>query len=253
MKKNLRLREEAEAVTYGYYALAGSDFRAEVWEALKRTGNGAVCDLGGGANPLIPLDVLGAQGLEYTVLDISEAELQKADGGYTKVVADVTAPIGSELEGRFDVVFSKMLAEHLRDGVRFHRNVFEMLRPGGIAIHLYPTLYALPFLVNRFASERLAYQILQRVAPRDSWKESKFPAYYDCCRGPSPRAQRLLHGLGYRVRKYKGYYGHGYFNRLPLLRRASDLAAHALMRHPLNAFTSYALVVLERPRSVENS
>src|SRR5574337_235397 len=88
--------------------------------ALKR-----VCEIGGGANPLLNLGRLSQAGAEYTILDISQAELDKAPSGYQKVLGDIGSA-GFSLENRFDLVFSRMLAEHIRDAGQFHRNVLNL-------------------------------------------------------------------------------------------------------------------------------
>ena len=46
-----------------------------------------------------------------------------------------------------------MLAEHVPDGYRFHSNLFELLKPGGVAFHFMPTLYSPPFVINRLLPE----------------------------------------------------------------------------------------------------
>lgn len=49
----------------------------------------------------------------------------------------------------FDVVESQNVAEHVRDPEAMHHNIHAMLKPGGVAIHFFPTLFAVPFIVNR--------------------------------------------------------------------------------------------------------
>ena len=50
------------------------------------------------------------------IIDISAKELAKAPAGYRKRVLDVTQPLTGK-EGTYDLVFSKMLAEHVSDSV----------------------------------------------------------------------------------------------------------------------------------------
>ena len=77
-----------------------------------------------------------------------------------------------------------MLAEHVSDAEQFHRNVFKILADNWQAVHFFPTLYTLPFLVNYLAPEYLAEKLLNVFAPRDKYQNAKFPAYYRWCRGP---------------------------------------------------------------------
>src|SRR5512134_1215671 len=71
-----------------------------------------VCDIGGGANPLLSEDYIHQNGIDYSILDISETELAKASLNCAKIQADVASPEFS-VDQKFDLVFSKMLAEHI--------------------------------------------------------------------------------------------------------------------------------------------
>jgi 2-polyprenyl-3-methyl-5-hydroxy-6-metoxy-1,4-benzoquinol methylase len=115
---------------------------------IKQYGCRRICDVGGGSTPQIPFEFIQKYNLDYALMDVSENELSKAPPQYTKlIVQDITA---SELSvtDRFDFIFSRSLAEHLKDGKIFHQNIYKLLNPGGIAVHLFPTLYAFPFIVN---------------------------------------------------------------------------------------------------------
>jgi hypothetical protein len=53
--------------------------------------------------------------------------------------------------------------------------------------------------------------------------------------------------LGYEVIEYRGFFGHhGYYNRLPFLKRIHELKTDYLLRKPSPLFTSYAYVVLKK-------
>lgn len=205
-----------------------------------------VLEVGGGANPTFSLDFVAQYGLEYTVLDISADELAKAPQGYLKVLADITSPM-LELPGGYDLVFSKMLAEHVQSGETFHRNIYGLLASGGVAFHFFPTLYAPPFVVNRFLPERLSEGVLHLVqSGRDKeGHNAKFPAYYSWCRGPMPSQIRRFESLGYQVDEYIGFFGHdGYYLRLPLLAKVHRAFSSWLVRHPVPLLTSFAYVTL---------
>ena len=53
------------------------------------------------------------------VLDISGAELPKAPDTYHKVLADI-ASSDFDISDRYDLIISKMLAEHISDAEQFH-------------------------------------------------------------------------------------------------------------------------------------
>src|SRR5215216_2502079 len=91
-----------------------------------------ICDIGGGANPVLPLEFIEEKRLDCTVLDISREELEKAPIEYKKLVQDMEA-IDFPLREQFDFIVTKMMAEHVKNGKLFHKNIYAMLKPGGIA------------------------------------------------------------------------------------------------------------------------
>lgn len=235
-------------ITYDRSDRAWSQHYAQLVSLIRTQGLRRICEVGGGANPLLALDAIRELGLEeYTVLDVSAVELAKAPTGYRKLQADICGEISSTPEN-FDLVFSKMLAEHVPDAIAFHRNVRRLLRPGGLAFHFFPTLYALPFVVNRWLPENITKHLLSVLSPRDDYQHAKFPAYYRLCRGPTPLQLAALRELGYEVLSYTGYFGHeSYWRRIPPIARLSAWLSGWLLRHPNPWLTSFAWVTLRRP------
>ena len=240
------MRSGSTRVRFGYPIDAYTSYDATLKGLIEENACKSVCEVGGGANPALPLEYLKVRGIRYCLLDISAGELAKAPPGYDKIVADISAdsvPAG----GPFDLVASRMLAEHVPDARRFHRNVFGLLRPGGVAFHFFPTLYALPLVANRLLPESLS-TVAQRIfSPRDPVKEGKFPAYYRWCRGPNHAQMRKFEDLGYVVEEYAGFFGHGYYDKIPVIRTLHHLATQFLVRHPVRWFTSVAFLILRRP------
>lgn len=232
-------------ISFGRSQDAFDHYDSTLRDLISSHGCRSICEVGGGANPSLPLDFIKARGLRHCLLDISAEELAKAPDGYEKIVADITSdtpPVG----GPFDIVVSKMLAEHVRRPRQFHENVRSLLRPGGIAFHFFPTLWSPPFIANLLLPERLATRVLQLVSPRDLRQYAKFPAYYRWCRGPTATQRRRLERLGYLVERYTGFFGHGYYNKIPVVRGLHAWAADLLLRHPVAWLTSFAYVVLRR-------
>jgi SAM-dependent methyltransferase len=208
----------------------------------------SVCDVGGGAHAAFNLDEVAS--LEYTLLDISEAELGKSPDGYRKVHADIAEPgLGKVLGERFDLVLSNMVAEHVADPEEFHHNVLDVLRPGGIAVHLMPTMWEPAFVLNRLLPERAAAGLLRRFQParRVDADQGKFPAYYRWCRGPGQSHIRRFEGLGYEVVAVHGFFGTGYARRVPGVRAVVEAWTKTLMRRPVPWLTSYCVLVLRKP------
>jgi SAM-dependent methyltransferase len=239
--------ERHEAVAYATHYEMEEAFRSAVRAAIN-TGARRVYDVGGGAKPALARDKIEARGLDYVVVDVSADELAKAGQEYVRVQADAQdasamAALARD-RGAADLVITCWTAEHIRDPEAFHRNIHGLLAPGGHAVHLFPTLYALPFTVNRVLDARRSAALMYRVLPG---REVKFPAYYAWCRGPSARQLARLRSLGYDIESYTGFFGHSFYGRIGPLNRAIQGLSRGLVRHPVPALTSFALVVLQRP------
>ena len=235
-------------VEYGFWTEAWDRFLPEVRRLIAEAEGRRVCELGAGAKPALALEEVRAADLDYVLVDIDPGELAKAGDGYTKVVGDVTQPL--DLGAPFDVVVTKTLVEHVEDPARFHRNVLRLLRPGGRAFHFFPTLYAPPFVLNRFLPEALAERALRRAQPgrEPEGPSAKFKAYYRWCRGPTRRQIARFRRLGYEIERYAGFFGQsGYLERVQSLKELDERVARFLVRHPQPSFTSYAHVVLVKP------
>lgn len=243
----LRADARRPNVYYGDLTAADPHFRAEL-RRLMDEGARRFCDVGGGASPVVGLSKLEERGLDYVVFDASQSQLDRTPPGYQLFLGDIldSASVGqfAEQHGSFDVIVSRWTAEHMPDGRRFHEHVFSLLRPGGTAVHLFPTLYAFPFLLNRLLSQDLSRAIHARAFPNS---RTKFPAYYSWCRGPTGRQLRRLESVGFRVARYVGCFGHGMYGRVAPLHRAHKAVARMLLEHPVPSFTSFAVAVLVRP------
>lgn len=234
-------------ITYGRSEDALPGYRGFMAELIQKQNAHSICDIGGGANPVLDLDYIQQNRLNYCMLDVSQEELDKAPEGYDKVLADIASPeFSSKL--KFDMVVSRSVAEHMKDGSTFHKNILTMLADNGMAVHLFPTLYSPPFLVNCLLPESVADLMLSVLRPRDRYQHAKFPAYYSWCRGPTRGQIQRFEELGYDVVKYRGFFGHEYYKRVKWLQRLHSCLTDYLLRKPNPLFTSYACVVLQKPR-----
>jgi SAM-dependent methyltransferase len=234
-----------------------NDFRARLARVAGGRAGLAVCDLGGGAHPFFSPAEIAASQYDYSVLDISREQLAMVPAHCRRVECDIAGNIdaahdmcdgrSANLKGTFDLAFSNMLAEHVRDAAAFHRNVFAILKPGGSAFHLFPTLFTVPFLANLLLPERVATLANRVLSPATRRARAKFPAYYHWCRGPLPSAIRRLERIGFEVVEYRGYFGHSYYRRFPPLDRLHRWKTRLLEAHPLPMFTSYALLHYQKP------
>lgn len=219
-------------------------------ELAKEHGVTAVGELGGGASPLLADESTWGFVPTRAIYDISVEEMDKASEHLDKRQADLCTPLEGA-GGEYDLVFSKMLCEHLPDPEAFHRNCFHLLRPGGRSVHFFPTLYAAPFVLNRVIPEQTARKVLGVVQPGrlDNPLTEKFPAYYRWCRGPTPASLRRYEALGFEVEEWRAGFGHSYYSRLGSLDRLEQVKARALVKRPVRSLTAFATVVLRKPVS----
>jgi|GEM_PF-246812 len=243
-------------VRYALSNEADDQFRQTLVRLAESVSGGRVCEIGGGANPALPIELVERLGIEYTVVDVSQEELEKAPDEYRKICADITQP-NHGVEGPFDLIFSFWCAEHVADGEAFHRGVYNLLAEGGRALHLFPTLYAPPFVLNRLLSETFSEKLLLWLQPyrQKEGNHGKFPAKYSWCRGPSKRQIRKFQKLGFCVEEYAAFFGHsgkvafgaGYLDRLPPLCRIHEWLSRCLLACPSPLLTTFAYVHLLRP------
>ncbi|HXH99821.1 MAG TPA: hypothetical protein VNI52_06110 [Sphingobacteriaceae bacterium] len=205
----------------------------------------SVFEIGAGANPTLPPDRIKALNISYTINDIDLKELEKADIIYERDVTDLCKE-SINIQSRYGLVFSRMAGEHFYNARNLHKNVLKILAPGGYALHCFSTLYALPFLVNKLVPESVSQKLLSFFNPRDLYQHDKFEAYYDMSYGPSKKMVNFFISTGYDIVNYTGYFGHGYYKKIPVLRTLEKLKANWLVKHPIPELTSYSMIVLRK-------
>lgn len=224
------------------------------WEHFKSTVARIVADysaldiieIGGGRAPLFSPSELPENVASYTVNDICARELDLAPAQCRKAHFDICGDLESVTE-RYDVAFSKMLAEHVRDGARFHANILQLLKPGGTAFHFMPTLYAPPFVLNRLLPETLTRPLVAALFPaRNDQGSPKFPAKYSMCYGRSDRVIKKYRSIGYRDVDIRTFYGHDYFNRIPIVRELDHALSRFACRRGISALGTFAYVRLTK-------
>jgi SAM-dependent methyltransferase len=209
-------------------------------------------DVGGGANPLLDEAFIKENGIDYALLDVSQVELNKAPAYYRKIQVDMTATseeFSKRVGGRqFDLIFSHMFLEHISDPLVTHRNIYAALRPGGLAVHFYPTPHNLPMTINRLLPEWFTGALLSIAQPtRDrSGKERKFPAFYAMCGHPTKALHAKFRGLGFEVVRHTSYIGHDYYLLIPVLREIEHGLRAILLKAGI-PITGDSLLILQKP------
>lgn len=199
-----------------------------------------ILELGAGRRPSFTLEEMPSTIRSYTVNDISADELALLPAGYDEACFDVSGD-ASNFRDQYDVVFSRFLAEHVADGEAMHRNVYQVLRDGGAAFHLIPTLYAVPFVINKLLPERLTSWVLKVFAPRRAINP-KFPAYYSMCYGDPAKMVRKLSEIGFSKVEVRNFYGHFYYEKIPVLRGVHRWFSALAARREWTALSTYAYI-----------
>ena len=208
-----------------------------------------ILEVGSGANPTLDPDYVRRTGLQYVTSDLDEGELAKADPAFERLVIDLSSEVPAEMVGSFDCVFSRMTGEHIRDGGKYHKNIYSVLRPGGISVHCFSTLWTLPFAVNYLLPDGLTQVILNLFNPReDAHQHGKFKAYYSWSRGPTKTMIKRFQSLGFEIVEYIGCFGHPYYSkRLPWLDSLERKKSAYLLKHPIPQLCSYSTIILRKP------
>jgi len=199
-----------------------------------------ILELGAGRFPSFWISEMPKTIGSYTVNDISEEELSRLPEGYEKACFDVSGD-AANFRDTYDVVFSRFLAEHVPDGEAMHRNVFSVLRKGGTAFHLIPTLYAFPFVINKLLPERLTAKLLSVFSPGRAISP-KFPAYYSACYGSPARMTALLKSMGYSHVEVRNFYGHFYYEKIPGLKEVHEQFSALAAQRNWSVLSSYAYI-----------
>ncbi len=88
--------------------------------------------------PLAPLEGRGDAALFHALGFADVTALDASDFEGAEIVHDLNRPIPEALRGRFDLVFNGGTLEHVFDVAGALRNVSDLLRVGGRAIHIAP-------------------------------------------------------------------------------------------------------------------
>ncbi len=222
-------------------------YKDEVTRLILSKDRPDIIEIGAGRSPLFTEAELPENVSRYTINDLSQRELDLAPGKWRKACFDICGDV-ERFRSRYDVVFTRMLAEHVPDGHRFHSNVFLILKPGGIAFHFMPTLYSPPFVINKILPETLSRWFVQSFfKDRTEVGIPKFPARYSMCYGKSARLIERHKSIGYADADIRTFYGHGYFLKIPVLRELDRALTNFAYQRGLTLLGSYAYVSLVKP------
>lgn len=139
----------------------------------------AILDVGSGRAPtLAPRQRV--PGCRYVGLDLSAHELECAGpSGYDETVVGDAAASMPQLVGRFDLVISFYVFEHIRvlDVALEHMRSY--LQPGGRLVAVFSGTFSAFGLINRVLPHAVGATLVSKLRQRP--RETIFPAYYSGC------------------------------------------------------------------------
>ncbi len=237
---------------------AWDHYEATIVTLARRYGLAALCEIGGGRDPGFLPGNPALNGLSLTVNDIDQLELDFAPNGLKKARFDIAGDLSEPdaKPGSFDLMFSRMVFEHV-DGVeRAWANIHTLLRPGGIALAFFPTLYAPVFTLNHMIPESLSRRIVHALFPnrRDGGDDPKFPALYDWCISNERKVLPMLRRAGFAEAHIQPFWGHGYLERMPGIRQVDHAFNLMAARLDIRLFSTYVFVVVRKAaRALSNA
>lgn len=205
-------------------------------------------EVGGGRTPLMTQELISSLGARYVVNDIDADELAQAPLWVDTLHGDICDPllVTPENEGTYELIFSLMVFEHVKDPAQAYRNIARLLSPGGVVLNFVPTLFALPFVINRMLPDGITSRVLRIAFPRRNQHAiPKFPAYYAWCRAMRGTAKRVEE-CGFAESVVVPFYGHRYYSRIPVLKTFERWFARLAERRGWRAAASYAYIIARR-------
>jgi len=193
-------------------------FNARISDLVKQEKCKRILEIGAGKNPYFKPEFISENNLSYTIVDV-DVNLKRNDNYYKSVVVDLTqktCDLG-ELEAEYDLIFSRMVLEHIENPEFFHTNTLRLLQKDGFVFHFFATKYSVHTIFNLVLPEFLTDFLVFSFQTRYKKSHNKYKAYYKWCYGPTKKNRRRLENIGYRILEYKGFVGHHYMNRYRIL------------------------------------
>ncbi|MFK8039588.1 MAG: hypothetical protein AB8B74_14955 [Crocinitomicaceae bacterium] len=233
-------------IKYFDYRSGGEIFMTKLGDLIKANQVQNILEIGSSKYPSLSKAFIDQYDVNFSVMDIEPADLTELELENDYIdnyfVHDITKPFKTDL--KFDLIISKFIWEHIEQIDLFHININQLLKDEGVAIHYFPCLSTLPFLINHVLPSNLSDKVLNTVNKRE---KEKYPAYYKWCYGPSTRNIRKIKAIGYDITSYYCFFGHNYYKKnLIILHYFELLKLKLLVRFRIKSLCSYAMVVLKK-------
>ena len=227
-----------------YYTHAESCYYKAIDEI--RSNYKSYLEIGGGKNPLFD------PSKEYTVNDISSHELSFIESkGYVTANFDICGDFHYNYNEKYDFIFSKMVLEHVSDGNRYYQNIYKLLKPGGICITYHPTLFSLPFVINKILPNSIGEKLFDflygknKTRVREKIRIGKFPAYYSYCYSTKNNLN-LIKKIGLKTAYAIPFYGHHYYKKIKFLYFIHKIFSNIIRNLNFKFLSSYCYTIVKK-------
>jgi 2-polyprenyl-6-hydroxyphenyl methylase/3-demethylubiquinone-9 3-methyltransferase len=225
-------------------------YKREAAEVINQRRGQTVVDVGGGREcPFLPF-VAHPEDHLFISTDISESELRYNHEVRNRLVADASTGQMPFADQSIDLIASRSVVEHLPNVENFIGECARLLKPGGCAIHTFPSKYSPFSILNQIIPNRMARKILYVLQPQ--WEEvCGFKAYYDRIYYSSVVSMLQRHDLEIvriDIRYYQAIY-YSFFAPFYFIMLAYDLMLYALGARNL----ACQLLLVARKRAPEGN
>ncbi len=201
-----------------------------------------ILEVGGGRSPLGP--GLGINHDRLTVNDISQKELDFLPDSATTALFDVAHPeqIPAEHLGVYDLVYSRSVLEHVSSVENSLRSTYSLLKPGGRALHFFPTLFSTPFVANKLLPFEATKPLVKALIGD---KYERFPAHYAGAWVTSKSIERW-ESIGFSKVDPIQFFGHNYFEKITPVHKAAKAFNRYAEAKNITAMGSFVYLCLEK-------
>jgi SAM-dependent methyltransferase len=166
-----------------------------------RGGMRSILEAGGIDRPLLPR----SEGYTYHGLDIEEQE--RCHEVYDRFwVQSIEEPV----PGRYEIIFSVTLLEHVRNNEAAIASIYESLEPGGITYHYVPSMGHPYALILRLVGPVWQKRLIGTLRTQEEASVSGYATFFDHC--TSRQMRRLFEAASFEQVKVRLFYrANGYF------------------------------------------
>lgn len=195
--------------------------------------------MGGGAYP----SIADRRSLEYDIVDPDDSQTCHAPNDVNIFNTELQdLPVRST----YDLILSKMVLEHVEEPDSFHAKAYELLGPGGKALHFYACKYSLPSLINHSMPTAVSDGLLKWTKRRPLNAKPKYQAFYREVYTSTLKAQQYFAQFGYTEVNVTAFVGHDYLKNWPALKYIEGGISALLYALRLRAMSSVAILELKK-------